>query len=327
MVSGLHPSSVVQRLIGEETVSRPSEEQQVVLDKYNDAKVAQSRQKDDKTIDEKTQLHIHDPLDYQGGSFLHAPRDLDVDFHSEDGPDKCFLPKRCIHTWTGHTKGVSAIRIFPNSGHLLLSASMDSKVKLWEVYNDRRLVRTYTGHSKAVRDISFNNDGTRFLTASYDRYVKMFDTETGQCIGRYTPKKIPYCVKFNPDEDKQHIFLCGTSDKKIVQWDTTSGDIMQEYDRHLCAVDTISFIDDSKRIVSTSDDKSVRVWEWEIPVDSKYIAEPSMHAVSSVGMSRNNRWMVCQSSDNQIRVYDAAHKMRLNKKKTFKGHKPPSPGS
>lgn len=63
-------------------------------------------------------------------------------------------------------------------------------------------------------------------------------------------------------QDKQHIFVAGMSDKKIVQWDTTSGEIMQEYDRHLNAVNTISFIDDNKRIVSTSDDKSIRVWEW-----------------------------------------------------------------
>ena len=35
------------------------------------------------------------------------------------------------------------------------------------------------GHSKAVRDISFNNTGTQFLSAAYDRYVKLWDTETG----------------------------------------------------------------------------------------------------------------------------------------------------
>ena len=47
---------------------------------------------------------------------------------------------------------------------------MDSKIKIWEVYNRRRLVQTYSGHKQAVRDVSFNNEGTQFLSASYDRY-------------------------------------------------------------------------------------------------------------------------------------------------------------
>ena len=40
-------------------------------------------------------------------------------------------------------------------------------------------------------------------------------------------------MKFNPDDDKQHLFVVGTSDKKIVTWDTRSNEIVQEYDRHM----------------------------------------------------------------------------------------------
>merc|ERR1719471_778307 len=64
----------------------------------------------------------------------------------EDPPAKCFIPKRQIHTWQGHNKGIAVIRWFPGTAHLLLSGSSDNKVKLWEVYNKRRCVRTYSGH-------------------------------------------------------------------------------------------------------------------------------------------------------------------------------------
>ena len=70
---------------------------------------------------------------------------------------------------------------------------------------------------KAVKDVTFSNDGRQFLSCGYDRQMKLWDTETGQCLKRFSNGKIPYTVKFHPDEDKQNIFLAGMSDKKIIQ--------------------------------------------------------------------------------------------------------------
>jgi len=80
-------------------------------------------------------ISVKDPLDYQGRSFLHIPQDVGVNLKSEEPPDRCFLPKKHIHTWTGHSKGIAAIRWFPVSAHLLLSCSMDSKIKVIIMHN------------------------------------------------------------------------------------------------------------------------------------------------------------------------------------------------
>ncbi|XP_072022614.1 pre-mRNA-processing factor 17-like isoform X1 [Amphiura filiformis] len=308
------------KYVDEQTVSKPSEEQQVELDEILAKRSKNKKKVEEKSAEEKTTLHIKDAYDYQGRSYLHVPQDIDVDLRSQEPPEKCYLPKKHIHSWTGHTKGVAGIRLFPKSGHLLLSCGMDSKIKLWEVYNQRRLIRTFNGHKQAVRDASFSNDGDKFLSAAYDRYIKLWDTETGECISRFTNRKVPYCVKFQPDEDKQHIFVAGMADKKIVQWDMRANEIVQEYDRHLGAVNTIQFVDNNRRFVTTSDDKSLRVWEWDIPVDFKYIADPSMHSMPSTTLSLNGKWLGCQSMDNQILIYGAMNRFRLNKKKIFKGH-------
>ena len=37
----------------------------------------------------------------------------------------------------------------------------------------------------------------------------------GKCLAGFTNGKTPYCIKFNPDEDKQHLFVVGCADKKI----------------------------------------------------------------------------------------------------------------
>ena len=128
---------------------------------------------------ERTIFHGKEERDYLGRTYMHCPTDIDIDLTKEPGTQTCFIPKKCIHTWSGHTKGVNAIRFLPNTAHLLLSASMDGKVKLWDVYHERNCLRTIIGHTKGVRDICFTNDGSKFLTASYDRMIKLWDTETG----------------------------------------------------------------------------------------------------------------------------------------------------
>ncbi|OAY34556.1 pre-mRNA-processing factor 17 isoform X1 [Manihot esculenta] len=265
-------------------------------------------------VADKSTFHGKEERDYQGRSWIAPPKD------AKATNDHCYIPKRLVHTWSGHTKGVSAIRFFPKYGHLILSAGMDTKVKIWDVFNSGKCMRTYMGHSKAVRDISFCNDGTKFLTAGYDKNIKYWDTETGQVISTFSTGKIPYVVKLNPDDDKQNILLAGMSDKKIVQWDMNTGQITQEYDQHLGAVNTITFVDNNRRFVTSSDDKSLRVWEFGIPVVIKYISEPHMHSMPSIAVHPNTNWFAAQSLDNQILIYSTRERFQLNKKKRFAGH-------
>jgi len=302
-------------------VARPTEEQQKEIDAILSKRKKRVRGGVVEEEESKSTLHINDPYDYLGRSFLHIPQDLGKNLRStEQMTEKCYIPKKIVHTYTGHTKGIQKMELFPLSGHIFLTCSMDSKVKLWEFYGERRCIRTYGGHAQGVRDISFNSDGTEFLSASFDRFIKLWDVETGKVKAKFTNKKVPYCVVFNPDEDKKHLFVTGTSDKKILCYDTRSGEIVQEYDRHLGAVNTVTFVDSNKRLVSTSDDKSIRAWEWDIPVDFKYLADPQQHSMPAVSLSRNGRYLAFQSMDNQIKIMEPNANFRWKNKKVFRGH-------
>lgn len=94
---------------------------------------------------------------------------------------------------------------------------------------------------------------------------------------------MPFSSRFYPRDE--HIFLVGVQNKKIVQvrimvvprasaaggparrspltappaaaharaqFDTRTGDIVQEYDHHLAAVNTVTFVDEGRRFVTTS---------------------------------------------------------------------------
>ncbi|KAA1116086.1 pre-mRNA-processing factor 17 [Puccinia graminis f. sp. tritici] len=98
-----------------------------------------------------------------------------------------------------------------------------------------------------------------------------------------------------------------------------SGEITQEYDQHLGPVNTITFVDENRRFVTTSDDKTIRAWDFDIPVVIKYIAEPAMHSMPAVSLHPNNKWLAMQSLDNQVLIY-SADSFKQNRKKRFAGH-------
>lgn len=272
------------------------------------------------TTEETSTLHV-DGKDYQGRNYINPPHDVDVILTKDNPPERCFLPKKLVHTYKSHTKAVTSIEQFPLTGHLILSSSMDGKVKIWETYGKRRLLRTYCGHNKGVRCLDFTHDGKKFMSGAYDRMMKLWDTETGQAIQKFSNKKMPYVIRIHPNPERQHMFLVGSNDKKVSAWDCRSGNIVQQYDRHLNPVNTITFIDNNRRFVTTSDDKSIRVWEWNIPVDFKYIADPGMHSMPAMTKSPDHNFCAATSLDNKISIFDCSNgKFRPKKKKEFKGH-------
>ena len=264
---------------------------------------------------ETSTWHGKDLVDYQGRSWLAPAGDA-----KRQAGEQCYVPKRLVHTYAGHKKGVNAVRFFPGSGHLLLSASMDGDVKIWDVMGNRRVMRTYSAHSAAVRDIQFGADGSAFVSAAYDRNVRLWDTETGAVTATFRNGKIPYCAVIHPDADKQNIVLTGMGDNKIYQWDTRTGNVEQEYDYHLAPVNSITFIDDNRRFVSSSDDKTLRVWDYGVPIQIKLIAEPGMMSMPSVALHPGKKWFCCQSLDNTIVTYGARDRFMKNNKKIFRGH-------
>ncbi|KAI7188994.1 WD40 repeat-like protein [Hortaea werneckii] len=289
---------------------------------------------------ESTVFEGSQQYDYQGRTYMHVPQDLDIDLTAdfESLNLKCYTPKKHIHTFRtqagkeAHDKALTTLRFFPNSGHLLLSAATDGRVKLWDVYHDRELLRSYTGHTKSIVATDFSADGTHFLTASYDRQMKLWDTETGICTGRFSTGVTPHCIRFHPDQPSGGEFLAGMHDNKIIQFDprlpsndtpNKEGKVrskpVQEYDHHLGPVNTLTFTDQNRRFITTSDDKSLRAWEYNIPVPIKLISDPSMFPLVQAVSHPTKPAVLCQSADNTIQVFNTGEKIRANRKKEFRG--------
>lgn len=289
-----------------------TEEQQKYLDIVTNDNRSHREIREDVSI-------FHGPAageDYLGRSWIDVPPGL-----KHESEEHCFLPKRVLHTWSGHSKGVNVVRFWPGTGHLLLSGGLDGKAKVWSVYGSRQCMRTYLGHTKGIRDVWFAEGGAKFLTAAYDKSIKLWDTETGTMLQKFGEgHSMAYCIRTNPDPSQPDVLLAGMQNKKILQFDMRTGDNVQEYNYHMDAVNTLTFVDEGKRFLSTSDDKTIRVWEFGVPVQTQCIKDPSMHAISSASLSTDGKYWLGQSADNQVVTYSIGSKIRQNRKKSFEGH-------
>jgi pre-mRNA-processing factor 17 len=92
------------------------------------------------------------------------------------------------------------------------------------------------------------------------------------------------------------------------------------YDYHLGPVNTVLFFNDGNSFVSTSDDKKMLVWDFNAPVPTNYISDPSMFSITNTCLASDESCFVVQASNNEISIYNSGEKVSLNKKRTFKGH-------
>lgn len=91
------------------------------------------------------------------------------------------IPNRETFRCQGHQKAVTSIQWSPCRENLLLTSSLDKDIKLWN-YHEEKLSneRSINIHSEGVKDARWSADGTTILTASFDKTVKVVDSETGQ---------------------------------------------------------------------------------------------------------------------------------------------------
>eukprot|EP00595_Chromulina_sp_UTEXLB2642_P002932 CAMPEP_0196766140 /NCGR_PEP_ID=MMETSP1095-20130614/19194_1 /TAXON_ID=96789 ORGANISM="Chromulina nebulosa, Strain UTEXLB2642" /NCGR_SAMPLE_ID=MMETSP1095 /ASSEMBLY_ACC=CAM_ASM_000446 /LENGTH=205 /DNA_ID=CAMNT_0042126473 /DNA_START=973 /DNA_END=1590 /DNA_ORIENTATION=- len=128
-----------------------------------------------------------------------------------------------------------------------------------------------------------------------------------------------YQVKFHPNDSNS--FLAPSSDNRIYQWDIRTGNVSQIYNHHLQAVNAVVYFDNGRKFLSSSDDKKLLVWEYDIPVPIKYIQDPEMFSIPYLGLHPSGDFIMGQSMDNSITTYKCNDvTVRPNNKKTFRGH-------
>ncbi|KAJ6016026.1 hypothetical protein N7540_010617 [Penicillium herquei] len=211
-----------------------------------------------------------------------------------------------IRTLPGHDHSVSAVRFIPSgaagspmSGNLLVSASRDMTLRIWDVTTGY-CVKTLQGHAAWVRDVTPSPDGRFLFSAGDDQIPRLWDVSSGETKATFLGHDhYIECVAFAPSTSYPHLatlagqkkpppasssaefVASGGRDKTIRLWDAR-GNLIKTLVGHDNWVRGLVFHPGGKYLLSVADDKTLRCWDLTQECKCVRTIDAHDHFVSSI---------------------------------------------
>jgi WD40 repeat protein len=173
-----------------------------------------------------------------------------------------FPPAKFVHSIKDHTRFVNVVRFSPN-GERFASGSTDKRVFLYEGKEGQKVAELpEESHSGGIYSLSWAADSSRFLTASADKTVKIWDANTLQNVVTF---QFPDTV-----EDQQlgslwqgDFMLSVSLSGDINYLDPKSGKVFRVIKGHNKFVTALAYDKSSRRIYSGSYDGVLNTWGYD----------------------------------------------------------------
>src|SRR5258707_127059 len=122
----------------------------------------------------------------------------------------------------------------------------------------------WTGHTRPIRSVCYSPDGTRVVSGSDDKTIRIWDAESGTVIGEPVMGHTEGVNSVAYSPDGRHI-ISGSSDCTIRIWDAENGTVVgNPLDGHTDWVQSVAYSPNGRHIISGSDDRTIRIWDAEI---------------------------------------------------------------
>ena len=183
-------------------------------------------------------------------------------------------------------------------GERLVTRHANRVIRAWNNAPSRLELR---GHVDRLSDADYNLDGTRVVTASWDKTARVWDAATGAPVGPpLRHEGVVWSARFSPDGTR---VVTASADQSAWVWDAATGEALGPPLRHELFVNSARFSPDGTRIVTASADQTARVWD---AVTGTSVGQPFRHQnlVRSASFSPDGTRVVTASEDNTARVWD-----------------------
>lgn len=185
----------------------------------------------------------------------------------------------------------------------LISGADDGFIYLWDLESGEVLQRIQHGAQLdfGLSSISISTDGTRLLASGDGGRVRVYHIETGELLQEMQTDLISaFGAKWSRDESQ--ILVWGNSflGGSLSIFDAETGEIIVRMDGHSAIITEADWSPDETRIVSASQDQSMRIWDAETG-ENLAVVDLFGDTVSGV------QWV----SANRIITYDRVPTLRI----------------
>ncbi|HCS54068.1 MAG TPA: hypothetical protein DIW81_21195, partial [Planctomycetaceae bacterium] len=172
----------------------------------------------------------------------------------------------------GHEEKVTQV-VFSPDGNWIASGSSDQSVRVWNVVSSAQQI-ILRGHQDCVTSIAYSPDGNRIISGSLDQTVRIWDVHMSRLPRMF--KNVIYWLK------------------KVTSPEPNS--LVGHNGGVLC----VNFSPNGMRIVSGSQDQTIRVWDATSGLQLTCL-EGHKGGVTSVVFSPNGTLIVSGSDDRTVR--------------------------
>ncbi|KAI9674462.1 MAG: hypothetical protein M1817_001800 [Caeruleum heppii] len=142
---------------------------------------------------------------------------------------------------------------------LLVTASDDATMFLWEPSRSTKPLARMLGHQKLVNHVTFSPDGLYIASAAFDNHVKLWNGRDGKFLHTLRGHVAPvYQCAFSPDS---RLLVSGSKDTTLKVWDLRTAKLAMDLPGHQDEVYAVDWSPtDGSCVGSGGKDKAVRLW-------------------------------------------------------------------
>ncbi|GHU75042.1 hypothetical protein AGMMS49992_18190 [Clostridia bacterium] len=219
-----------------------------------------------------------------------------------------------INHFRGHTSYINSIDISTDNKKLL-TASSDKTAIIWDIASGNKIA-TLNIHKSAICCARFAPDGEKIATISTDCEIGIWNAITGEALSplsklirepNSTEELNVFCDKkaeiiFSPDSRSFMVLFAG--DRYSYQYKILENSISSYFDEHESSITTVAYSDNGKEILTSSKDKTARIWDAET---GKMLTVFKGHKgeINSACISKSGDYVLTGSTDASIKVWNA----------------------